>query len=121
TAREQGLDALVAETLVLEAQGHACAGDETACVRALTGAEVAFDRADRSADPQWIGYLDEAYLSAKFAHCFKELRQPGNACRFAERSLDMDADYIRGRAFNLTLLATAHAQAGEVEAACTVG
>lgn len=33
----------------------------------------------------------------------------------------MNNSYLRGRAFNLALLATAHAQAGEVEAACAVG
>jgi hypothetical protein len=33
----------------------------------------------------------------------------------------MDNSFVRGRAFNLALLATTHAQAGEVEAACAVG
>lgn len=121
TAREHGLGALLAESLVMEAHGHACAGDEAACAKALSAAETALDRADRSADPQWIGYFDEAYLSAKFGHCFKELRQPEQAQRFAERSLDMDNSYLRGRAFNLSLLATAHAQAGQVDEACVVG
>lgn len=121
TAREHGLDALLAEAAVMEAHGHACAGDAAACTRALTMAETTLDRADRSADPQWIGYFDEAYLSAKFGHCFKELRQPSSAQHFALRSLDMDNSYVRGRAFNLTLLATAHAQAGQVEDACSVG
>jgi hypothetical protein len=121
TARAHGLDALLAEAAVMEAHGHACAGNEAACSRALSDAEMALDRADRSADPQWIGYFDEAYLSAKFGHCFKELRQPATTKRFALRSLDMDNSYVRGRAFNLALLSTAHAQAGEVEAACSVG
>ena len=33
----------------------------------------------------------------------------------------MNNAYVRGRAFNLALLATTHAQAGEVDEACTVG
>ena len=33
----------------------------------------------------------------------------------------MDPTYVRGRAFNLTLLATAHAQQGHAEEACRVG
>jgi hypothetical protein len=121
TARRNGLDALLAEAAVMEAHGHAGGGDEAACARSLAIAETALDRADRTADPDWIGYFDEAYLSAKFGHCFKELRQPATAAKFAERSLDMDGSYVRGRSFNLLLLATAHAQAGEVEAACSVG
>jgi len=121
TAREVGVPALVAEAAVLEAQGHATRADEAACTKALTAAETALDRADRAADPQWISYFDEAYLSAKFGHCFKALGRPNQTAQFAERSLDMDPKYVRGRAFNLSLLATAHAEQGNVEAACTVG
>ena len=33
----------------------------------------------------------------------------------------MDGRYVRGRAFNLSLLATAHAARGEPEQACAVG
>lgn len=51
TARENGLDALLAESAVMEAHGHACAGDQAACTRALSRTEVALDKADRSADP----------------------------------------------------------------------
>lgn len=54
-------------------------------------------------------------------HCFRELRQPAQAERFARRSLDMDNNYVRGRAFNLVLLAHAYAQQGEVKQACAVG
>ncbi len=121
TALTHGLDALLAGAWVMEAHGHACAGDEAACAHALSEAETALDRADRAGDPQWIGYFDDAYLSAKFGHCFKELRRPASAQTFALRSLDMDADYVRGRAFNLALLATAEAQAGDFEAACSTG
>lgn len=121
TAQEKGHGALLAEAFVMEAHAHARTGDQGSCIRALTSAETTLARADRTADPQWIGYFDEAYVSAKFAHCFKELHQPGTAETFARRSLDMDDTYVRGRAFNLALLATTHAQAGAVEEACIVG
>lgn len=121
TARDHHLDALQAEAAVMEAHGHACAGEERQCARALLLAEVVLDRADRSSDAPWIGYFDEAYLAAKFGHCFKELGQPQVAVRFAQRSLEMNNSYVRGRAFNLSLLATVHAQAGDAEAACGVG
>lgn len=121
TARRRGVDALVAEACVMRAHAHACAGAGTECARALHEAELVLDNADRSADPQWISYFDQAYLSAKFGHCFTALRQPRTARAFAERSLRMNGAYVRGRAFNLALLATAHAQLGEVEPACTLG
>ena len=120
-AERQGLSALVAETSVMEAHGHARAGEAKACAEALSRAEVALDQADRSSDPEWIGYFDEAYLSAKFGHCLRELGDQKRALTFAERSLQMDEGYARGRAFNLILLAHCHVQSGDVEAACSVG
>lgn len=120
TAHRTGLPALIAETHVLEAHGHACLGEAAACARSLSAAETTVDGADRAAAPGWIGYFDEAYLAATFAHCFRELGDTRQTRLFAERSLRMDPDFRRGRMFNLTLLATSHAQAGDVEAACTV-
>ena len=55
------------------------------------------------------------------AQCFRDLGEAGDAARYARRSLDMDGRYIRGRAFNLSLLATAHAAQGEPEQACAAG
>ncbi len=121
TAQRTAVPALTAEALVLEAHGHARAGDGRACAVALHRAERTLDRADRSADPQWMANFDEAYLSAKFAHCFRALGQAAHTERFARRSLEMDSRYVRGRVFNLALLATSLAQQGDHEQACTVG
>ncbi|MFF5296713.1 helix-turn-helix domain-containing protein [Paractinoplanes globisporus] len=122
SAAEVGIPAIQAESAVLEAQGHAVSGDELACAVALDRAEKLFDKADRSRDPQWIGYFDEAYLAAKFGHCFASLGRGDIAQRFAARSLDMDGKhYARGRQFNLALLALTHAQTGELEEASRVG
>ncbi|MBM0227265.1 helix-turn-helix domain-containing protein [Micromonospora sp. ATA51] len=122
TAAESGIAAIQAESAVLEAQGHAVGGDEAACAAALDRAERTFDRAERASAPQWIGYFDEAYLSAKFGHCFAALGRGETAARFAVRSLEMDGRaYARGRQFNLALLALAHAQAGDPEQASVVG
>jgi hypothetical protein len=120
-AKRAGVLALAAEALVLEAHGHARAGGGRACATALHAAEKTLDRADRSADPQWMSYFDEAYLSAKFGHCLRALGQTGAAERFAARSLKMDNRYVRGRAFNLALLASVYAHKGEPDRACAVG
>jgi transcriptional regulator with XRE-family HTH domain len=120
-AIQAGVSALIAEAFVLEAHAHARAGDSRACAAALHAAEKALDRADRSGDPQWIAYFDEAYLSARFGHCFLALRHAAHAERFAARSLRMDNRYVRGRAFNLALLAGAYAQQSEPDRAASVG
>jgi hypothetical protein len=121
TARQHGLGVLLAEAAVMEAHGHAVAGNGVACARALTLAETSLDAADRDQEPHWIGYFDEAYLSAKFGHCFKELGDGDATKRFALRSLEMDTNYLRGKAFNLALLATGHVQLNELDEASAVG
>ena len=65
--------------------------------------------------------FDEAYLAARMAQCFRELGGAGHAARYARRSLDMDDRYVRGRAFNLSLLATAYAAQDEPVQASVVG
>ncbi|MEV2238466.1 helix-turn-helix transcriptional regulator [Micromonospora sp. NPDC049891] len=121
TAHRAGITVLAAEALVMEAHAHAAARDSAACAAALHQAEQALDRADRSGDPQWLGYFDEAYLSAKFGHCFTALGQQRQAERFAARSLRMDERYVRGKAFNLALLATIQARHGEPDRATFIG
>jgi hypothetical protein len=121
-AAEAGVTAIQAESAVLEAQGHAVGGDEPACALALDRAEKLFDKADRAGDPQWISYFDEAYLAAKFGHCFAALERGDIARRFASRSLEMDGTrYVRGRQFNLALLALTYVQTNEPEEASRVG
>jgi hypothetical protein len=45
----------------------------------------------------------------------------GLAEKYALRSLDMNPDYVRGKAFNVALLATSYALQGEIEQACERG
>ncbi|MFI9488813.1 helix-turn-helix domain-containing protein [Promicromonospora sp. NPDC052451] len=120
-AEDAGVGAIAAEAAVLEAQGHAVSGDGAATASALDRAERLFDRAERATDPQWLGYFDEAYLAAKFGQTFTALGRGDLALRFAHRSLEMDERYARGRAFNLSLVARAHLQAGEIEQAAAAG
>jgi hypothetical protein len=120
-AVRHGSATLLTECLVMEAHGHAARNDAHACGVALAQAERTFDRAAREDDPAWLAYFDEAYLAARMAQCFRDLGEAGHTARYARRSLDMDGRYVRGRAFNLSLLATAHAAQGEPEQACLVG
>jgi hypothetical protein len=120
-AAKHGSATLLTECLVMEAHGHAARQDMLACAAAIAAAERAFDRVAREQDPSWLAYFDEAYLAARMAQCFRDLGDARNAVRYARRSLDMDGRYVRGRAFNLSLLASAHAMLQEPEQACLVG
>jgi tetratricopeptide (TPR) repeat protein len=120
-AVRHGSATLLTECLVMEAHGHATRNDAHACGAALARAEQTFDRAAREDDPAWLAYFDEAYLAARMAQCFRDLGEAGHAARYARRSLDMDGRYVRGRAFNLSLLATAYAAQGEPEQASAIG
>lgn len=121
SAERAGVPALLAEAAVMEAHGHARSGHERQTTLALGEAERIFDQANPADAPQWISYFDEAYLSAKFGHCFRELGRPDPGRKFALRSLNMDGSYVRGMLFNTVLLAALEAQAGEVEQACATG
>ncbi|MFE4456106.1 hypothetical protein ACFROC_02000 [Nocardia tengchongensis] len=106
-ARAAGVAALESECHMVEAHGHAARQDQTSCTTALAAAERAFDRAEPGEQPVWLAYFDQPYISAKTAHCFRELGDHTRTAHFAERSLTMSVGYQRGRAFNLSLLASA--------------
>jgi len=121
TANRARLPILVTECYVAEAHGHAARNDARSCAEALTAAERSFDQARTGDEPAWLSYFDEAYLSARIAQCFRDLGHSRPATDYARRSLDMNAAYVRGRAFNLALLATALAQQGDAEQASAIG
>lgn len=114
-ARRAGIAALESECHIVEAHGHAAANDPSACAGALRAAEHAFARVTDA--PPWLAYFDEAYLSAKIAHCFRDLGDHRRTAQHAERSLNMTDGYTRGRVFNLCLLATARVHDDPREAA----
>lgn len=118
TAKRSGLVALQAEAAVLEAHGQALKGNTGACFAALGEAERAFERFVPGSGPAWLSYFDNAYLSAKFAHTFRDLGHLAEAEQFARRSLTMSDGYDRGRLFNTALLSSILADQGRVEEAC---
>ncbi|GLY81814.1 hypothetical protein [Actinoallomurus iriomotensis] len=115
-----GLPILETEALVLEANAHALLDDPAACSQALKRASVTFERGGGNTPP-WLGYFDQAYLAARIAHCFRALGQGHTTAKYALQSLDMDERYLRGKAFNVALLARGYAVQGEVEQACATG
>jgi tetratricopeptide (TPR) repeat protein len=120
-AKRAGVPALVSESAVMEAHGLALMSDAQGCLAALRESEEAFAAAADRDRPEWLAYFDGAYLAAKFGHCFRDLGRPGEAERFARRSLDMIDGYDRGRLLNLALLASILADQRKVEEACETG
>ncbi|GGO64591.1 hypothetical protein [Nonomuraea cavernae] len=120
SARQAGIPTLLSSSQVLEAHAHAGLGDARSCAASLHLAETTFDRRVAGQEPPWLSYFDEAYLAAKFAHCFRDLGDGPRVVRQARRSLDMDGRFVRGRMFNLSLLAAGLLQCGELDEACKV-
>jgi hypothetical protein len=121
SAVKAGVPALAAESLIMQAHALAVSKEPVACAQALNAAEQAFERSNPADNPPWLQYFDEAYMAAKFGHCFRELGQGDKAELFARRSLNMVDGYTRGKTFNVVLLATAHLQRQNLDEACAVG
>jgi Helix-turn-helix domain len=119
-AHRSGVPALQAESAALEAHGLALRGDPRGCLGALARAERFFLARTADNTPRWMGYFDQAYLSAKFAHALRDLGLSADAERFARASLLMSDGYNRGRLFNTALLATVLAETGKVEESATL-
>lgn len=113
-ARQTGFATLESECHVVEAHGHAARNEAAACATSLAAAENAF--AVDHDPPAWLEYFDEAYLAAKIAHCFRELRDDDRTSSFAQQSLRMSDGYLRGKAFNLCVLASSHVRSDPHEA-----
>jgi hypothetical protein len=120
-AKRAGQPVLIAEALAAEAHGHALAGNPRSAVACLTAAETALAAADPADTPAYLGYFDTANLAAKSAQTLRDAGDTTAAIEHAERSLQMQAGYDRGKVFNLVLLASAHAQAGQVDQAAATG
>ncbi|WP_240519727.1 twin-arginine translocation signal domain-containing protein [Amycolatopsis antarctica] len=119
--RRSGLSALEAESSAMEAHALALQDDSGGCLRALAEAEKSFGAAKSDNSPEWLGYFDQAYLSAKFAHTFRDLGRAHDAEQFARRSLEMSDGYERGRLFNTALLASILADQRRIDESCALG
>jgi MalT-like TPR region len=105
----------------MEACAHAARGDASPCLRALTDAERAFERSNPSEDPSWVDF-DEGGLTGHLARSFRDLNRPREAEQFAVRSIQLcRPTHLRTRVQRYAILASAHAQQGDLEDACAVG
>src|SRR5215211_4925310 len=105
----------------MEACAHAARRDSSSCLRALSDAERAFARSRPAEDPPWVDF-DEGGLAGHLARCFRDLNQPRQAEQFAVKSIQLCLPtHLRTRVQRYAILASAHAQQGDLEGACAVG
>ena len=105
----------------MEACAHAARDDAAPCLRALTEAERAFERSNPSEDPPWVDF-DEGGLTGHLARSFRDLNRPREAEQFAVLSIQLcRPTHLRTRVQRYAILASAHAQQGDLEGACAVG
>jgi transcriptional regulator with XRE-family HTH domain len=125
-AARAGTKGAVTPTIVMmlaamEACAHAARGDGSLCLRALSDAERAFARSTPGQDPPWVEF-DEGALAGHLARCFRDLDRAHEAEPFALQSIQLcQPTHLRTRVQRYAILASAHAQQGDLEEACSVG
>lgn len=72
-------------------------------------------------DPLWVDF-DEGGLAGHLARSFRDLNRPREAEQFAIQSIQLcHPTHLRTRVQRYAILASARAQQGDLEGACTVG
>jgi len=90
------------------------------CMRALT--EAADQVAAAGTETDLAPYCTPAYIEMEAANCWLQLQEPAKAVPILEQGLaSWPTGQERDRGLCLSRLATAHALAGDLEAACCVG
>jgi tetratricopeptide (TPR) repeat protein len=101
-----------------EARALSSARDLSGASRAMNEAERHFERADTTEDPEWLAYFNEAELIGEFSHCFRDLKRPVEALRFAKQAVaKTDPQYARTLGFCRIVLAQSHLLNGDLDSA----
>ncbi|MFF4177717.1 helix-turn-helix domain-containing protein [Streptomyces sp. NPDC001750] len=105
-----------------EAQGHALAGDEKACLRGLERARTLLDTADQPSDTPVLGTTNLADpVSMVTGWCLYDLGRPREAAAVLDRECRRIPPHaLRTRTRYGLRSALAHAASGEVERSCEV-
>jgi tetratricopeptide (TPR) repeat protein len=115
------IPALSMRLYLMQARGHALLHNSRACGADMRLAQVEHEIAVEAEAPPWARYLDEAYLAGELSLCYRDLDQPRQAIRWAERSIDASKHRVRRRLLSYATLASAHAHTGELDHAYAAG
>jgi len=113
----------------IEARAYAAQGDAAGCDHALGRAVEQFSTVDPATRPPWGAQLGEAHLAAMQGAAHYQLalashhpQAAGQAVVLLLQAMEgFGPDYARSRALHLPNLAGAHALAGDIDTAVTVG
>ncbi len=113
----------------IQAKAHAAQGDTTGCDRALGQVVEQFSSIDPATRPRWGSSLGEGHFAAFQGSAHYTLALSSGDPRAANRAVPLLRDamdnfgpgYARSRALYLPDLAGAHAIAGDVDTAVTLG
>jgi tetratricopeptide (TPR) repeat protein len=105
-----------------QAQGHALAGEETACMAALDMAREQADGPDEDPLVPWAGWLGPLYVAVHEARCRAALgRVDQAAALYAEAIAGIPDRMCRDRGVYTARMALAQAGAGDIDAAVAAG
>jgi len=112
---------VLARLYTTEACAHAIVGDRRTCTQALRKAQTAIERSQPGDSPAWATYFSPAHFAGTAARCFRDLRLYPQALRHGPAALELAVDSARTRALHNALLATIHADHGDLDIACDYG
>ena len=113
---------LQATARTYEAHGHALAGGNTACLRALDDARGLVDELEDGQESAWATWLDDAYVDVQRARCLSILGEHEHAVAVFQQAIrDLPPGYRRDRGVYLAREALAHAGARDPEQAAAAG
>ena len=113
--------AVLARLHATEAIAHATAGDRQASLASLHKATKSIERSHPDDAPPWASYFTPAHFAGTAIRCFRYLRMFPQAFRHGPAALDLGPHNVRTRTLHTILLATTHAEAGGLDAACELG
>lgn len=102
-----------------EARAYGRLGDAPSASSALSRAERLLDKITSSAaDPPWLSYVTYGRLAADATAIFRDLRNPEAALKWNHQATQTTPlPHPRARGLRFAAVATAHCQAGDVDAA----
>ncbi|WP_246108529.1 sporulation protein [Streptomyces sedi] len=107
-------------TQLIEARANARTGDERAAARALARCERLLDAARETESPTYIAYFGPARMASDAVEIYRDLGKPQVAASW-DAQATMPAGHTRAVGLRLSVTATAHLQAGDLDQGLAVG